>query len=76
MGVARDEEPGVCERLGLGECGKECLGKTPSLVLVPMTRLRDRVWVFTIPRMRLWDLRFWVPVLTSLGVDAEGLAVF
>lgn len=36
----------------------------------------DPVWVFTNLRMRLWGLRIWVPVLTSLGVDAEGFAVF
>lgn len=35
----------------------------------------DPVWVFASQGMRLWGLRIWILVLTSLGVDTEGLAV-
>lgn len=36
----------------------------------------DPVWLFSNLRMRLGGIRICVPVLTSLGMDAEGLAIF
>lgn len=68
----------VTEKLGYGECGRESHHESSGSVLVFVTKLwESRPGVHqSEDEFRGVSEFIWVPVLTSLGVDAEGLAVF
>lgn len=73
--VSRHAEPEVWESPGPGSWGGRARVSLGAQIWSLWLGSGDPVRALSSLQTGLWGLRFWVPVLTSLGVDAEDLAV-